>query len=147
MKTQRRRLFRNEECFGSGERDIFQVIWHEVASLWNTDIFKYCLNHYRLSDSLSGTLNLDISIIEEFGERPEDLDEDIKNLVSELSSLTGKQLKFVLWLAEKDAVRTLYQGTEENMSCYEASDVILSDLGLDGILFAYEQPPQPTIIS
>ena len=137
-------LYRNDSCFGSEERNIFEVIRYEVMCLWNTDILKYCLNNYPLSPSLNEALKQDIHIIDQLGEAPDDIDDDIRNLISELSSIKGKNLKFVLWLTEKENVIELYEGNDGNISSYEISDVILSDLGPDGKLYAYESMLEPT---
>ena len=70
-------LYRNDSCFGSGIRDIFEVILYETTCLWNTDILEYCLNNFPLSGDLKNTLRQDINIIKENGERPDDIDLDI----------------------------------------------------------------------
>lgn len=114
-----------------------------MATLSNTDIFEYCLNHYDLPEPLSGRLRLYTQCIELCHVRPDKLYSDIKELVSELSAIAGKPLTHAIWLAEKEAVEVLYDGTQDNMSCYQTSETILSDLGTDGILFAYDKLPQP----
>ena len=140
-------LYRNESCYGSGVRDVIDIIHHEYHALGNTDIFEYCLNNYNLSEGLKENLRQDISWFEsEFqrcGEYPSSLNDDIENLIRELSALTGKEIRYALWLAPENTVRELYDGTDGNIDAYETSEIILSDLGPDGILFAYQDNPNP----
>lgn len=58
-----------------------------------------------------------------------------------LNKKTGKDLKYCLWLADLEAVLKLYKGV--NVDTYETSSVVLSDLGYDGSLYAYEESPTP----
>lgn len=52
-------------------------------------------------------------------------------------------LKYCLWLASKSTVLDLYNASEQDIQKYETSPIILSDLGMDGMLFAYESMPRP----
>ena len=60
---------------------------------------------------------------------------------------TGKDIKYVLWLAEKEVVNSFYKNDGVYLCEYEVSDVILSDLGHDGWLFGYTERPKPSSIS
>lgn len=133
-------LYRNDSYNNSdGEiRKLKDILVYEIFDLENTDILEYCSEHYDLSEPLMNEMN---GIID-----GEELDEDavedlVKRLLTEISSLTGKILRYGLWLAKKDVVMNFYDGDEETISGYYVSDVILSDLGEDGILFAYETFP------
>ena len=140
-------LYRNDSCYGSGVRDVFDVIHHEYHALGNTDIFEYCLNHYNLSEGLKKNLRQDIGWFEnefqKYGEYPCSLNDDIENLIRELSALTGKEIRYALWLASETTVHELYYGDDGNILAYETSDVVLSFLEEDGALFGYPELPKP----
>ena len=144
-------MFRNDTCYGAGVIDLFDIIYYEVTELGNTDILDYCLEHYNLSDSTRvKLLNIEDIIggcnIENNSENPA-YDEfllakdGITSLLEEVSEMAGKCVKYGLWLADKDKVIELYDGNESNISEYEVSDVVLSEL-IDGTLFGYEFPPK-----
>lgn len=65
-----------------------------------------------------------------------------QDLVALVEKATNKRISCVLWLGEKPAVERLYHMDYREMHQYEVSDVILSDLGVDGYLFAYEKKPR-----
>ena len=87
-------------------------------------------------------IDRNIELIQE-GDDPSD--SEIKyiaeEIVKEICEETDKHLRYGLWLAPKKSVIDFYDGTEENINAYPISDVILSDLGDDGKLFAYEYFP------
>ena len=68
-------------------------------------------------------------------------------ILSEIKEVTNKDIKFVLWLAERDAVIKYYGNNgvlaDEHIDEYPISDIILSNLGVDGILFGYEEAVEP----
>ena len=37
----------------------------------------------------------------------------------------------------------MYAYDESSIEAYKVSDIILSDLGIDGVLFAYDEMPEP----
>lgn len=45
-------------------------------------------------------------------------------------------------MADRETVIELYDGTEDNISEYETSEAVISDLGGDGVLFGYEEMPE-----
>lgn len=123
------------------ERNIYKVLDFEINELGNNDILEYCLDNYNLSEELKERIN------DFFDNREDDVLTDntlIKDLINEISKLTGKKLKYCIWLASKEAVEELYDGKEEGNKIeeYDISDgVILSDLDFDGKLFAFENNP------
>ena len=134
--------FRNESAFGSGMRDIYEVITYETTELCNKDIFSYCLSHHKLSRNLKKRLRILLSTDEAIPgiwDRNE-VEKTIYLLVDELKKECKHPLNEVLWLADKDSVLRFYHGNEPNSEIkgYPVSDVILSDLGPEGTLYAYE---------
>lgn len=146
-------LYRTESFSGSGERDFVKVLCFEIYTLGNSDSLDYIINHYNISEELRNQM---VTMIE-------DLENDVlledtsekevlqfcKEILKELNTLLGKNLKYALWLANLDVVIDYYscnQSTEDIYS-YEESDIILSDLKADGKLFAYEELPEGILYS
>ena len=137
-------LYRNDSWSGSKITDIFEVIFYEVYYLRNTDIFSWCVKNYSLSRRLRKSLKENIRLIRnEVGVSTSDIEDDIRDLIKEISDLKGYPLTHALWLAKKEVVESRYGGTEDNMSAYITSVTVLSDLGPDGTLYAYGSLPQP----
>ena len=156
-------LYRTENAYGSGERDLRAIIEYEVFELGNTDIFDYMLKHYDFEKYTlqSGFLNTLQTMREMNGDSdPESVEsfervadnvgkntakkEFVDSVMSLIRYVTGKSIRYGLWLAEKDAVIRFYNNmSKENIDTYRTSDVILSDLNEDGFLFGYEEKPKP----
>lgn len=140
-------LYRTESYSGSGVRDIRDVINYEMAELQNTDIPQYVLGHYALPDELRKELE-DILSLEPTGEYPFTGDRGqllntIDALLKEVGDLKGTPVRYGLWLAPYETVRLRYcQPGGRDIDRYPTSDVILSDLGQDGILFGYGEQPR-----
>lgn len=136
-------MYRSEDSYGSGVRDIIQIMVYEIYELGNTDILEYISEHYLDAEDKKVVAQL-IMMIESGDELSED---DIENLCEELvdkiNKKTNHNLKYALWLADKNVVEDMYAYDTLNIDAYNTSDVILSDLGYDGILFAYDEEPQP----
>lgn len=156
-------LYRTENAYGSGERDLRAIIEYEVFELGNTDIFDYILKHYDFEkyNLQSGFLNTlqtmremsgdsDPESVESFERVADNIGKNtakkafIDSVMDLIRYVTGKSIRYGLWLAEKDAVIRFYNNmSKENIDTYRTSDVILSDLNEDGILFGYEEKPKP----
>lgn len=139
-------LYRDENAFGSGVMKAKDVIMYEITELCNTDILDYCVDKYELSEELDDEIRQLISDMEneeEFDE--DDVESIIDDLLSELEVIFDKKIKYVIWLATKEAVIDLYSNGNEDaeLTAYETSEIILSDLGYDGLLFGYEKKPKP----
>ena len=127
-------------------RDLKEIIEYEMSALFNTDIPRYVLENYDLPDDLGQDLR-DTLALEDTGEYPFLVDrgylqELIERMVEAVGRSVGKTLRYGLWLAGRDAVRQVYGGGDD-IQAYPAGDAILSDLGYDGLLFAYENNPKP----
>lgn len=131
--------------YGSGVIDIEKVVTYEIYELGNTDIADYLLSHYKemLSDKT-------ISFLENIANNDEYLDttdEDtickiVTRTINEINRFKGKKYRYALWLADKDAVISLYGASDDaDIDAYETSDFVLNDLRFDGTLYAYEDVP------
>jgi hypothetical protein len=137
LNKQPKLLYRAESS-SHPERDAISVMMFEIEELENEDIFDYVLDNYKLSDELKES-------IETYMDSSEgNLENILKNMLSEIKTQTGKDIKYALWLAEKETVIDMYDGKENGIDVYETKDgVILSDLGYDGVLFGFEKLPEP----
>lgn len=145
-------MYRSEEVYGSGVRDIKEVIRYEIFELGNTDILIYVTKHYasafsktllrranQLIDALNGCGLLELSISQEV--------QFCRGLIDALNKYFKVSLRYCLWLASKAAVKQYYDvADDETIDAYSTSDYILSDLGESGVLFAYIDLPSPLIL-
>lgn len=135
-------MYRSEDSSGSGVRDIIEVMVFEIYELSNTDILEYVSEHY-FSYNIKRDMHRLINYIENDELSENDIRELCKDIVDEINKNTKHNLKYALWLANKGAVIDMYAYDELNIDAYYTSDIILSDLGYDGILFAYDKEPKP----
>ena len=146
MMEMKKTLFRTETFSGSGVRNFFDVFYYEVFELGNGDIFSYLSSKLPDGDSLKEDLLFYENALSEEG-CIDDSPKDVFDTVSQaVQSIYGKSVQYVLWLAEKENVQKVYGVdplSDEQMDAYHTSDVVLSDLGADGILFGYDECPQP----
>ena len=139
-------MYRTEMSIDSPRKAI-DVMMFEITSLQNEDILDYVVDNYNLPRILKKNIN---DIIDDIEDDEED-DEDIKYMLNEIiyciEEETGVKVNYALWLAEKNAVIEYYEGNERDIYGYDTSNaVILSDLGEEGILFGYEEEPEPVEI-
>lgn len=147
--------FRNPNYAGDGETDPVEVMLFEIMELGNTDIFDTLLESDLIKNSdIIERMRSASEYIEENGgpgyydeddytDDDRDIKELIKSIPDEIARTTGKTINFVLWLASKSDVEARYEGTGDNIIEYPTSDIILSNLGDEGALFAYETRPEP----
>lgn len=137
LNKQPKLLYRSESS-SHPERDAISVMMFEIEELENEDIFDYVLDNYKLSDELKESIKTYMDSSDG------NLESILKNILSEIKTQTGKDIKYALWLAEKETVIDMYDGAENGIDVYETKDgVILSDLGYDGVLFGFEKLPEP----
>lgn len=137
-------LYRSEDSYGSGVRDIIQVMTYEIYELGNTDILEYVCEHYLTGETKNVVTHLIYTIENGEAELSENDIEDLcENIIDEINKKTNHNLKYALWLADKNVVEDMYADDELNIDAYYISDIILADLGYDGILFAYDEEPEP----
>ena len=160
--------YRSELLFGDGYRDAAAVMAHEVFELENTDILTTLRTTILKNSSYAHDLEIleeelttfDISDDDENGDLFElylthdsysDLDcasiQFFETILHEIASITGKSIRYVLWLC--DTKEDVYhydirnELTDADIDVYEESDIILSDMGHDGKLYGYETIPKP----
>ena len=136
-------MYRSEETGGSGVRDIIDVMTFEIYELGNTDILEYVYENYLTPE----TKKIVREIIYEIDNGTSDIQEDeiisiCESIIKEINEQTGHNLKYALWLADYDIVMEIYSYDENTIEAYKTSDIILSDLGRDGILFGYDEEPE-----
>lgn len=132
-------LYRSEECFGSGVREIKAVIAYETSELGNSDIWEYCLEKYQLSPRTRQLAAGIISTLDAGGCVFELLDEAIESLILDLTSSFGFEPRYCVWLSDYDSV-SYYYG-KPTTKC-QPSSAILSDLEDEGTLYAYFDEPE-----
>jgi len=137
LNKQPKLLYRAESS-SHPERDAISVMMFEIEELENEDIFDYVLDNYKLSDELKENIKAYMDSSDG------NLENILKNMLSEIKTQTGKDIKYALWLAEKETVIEMYDGAENGIDVYETKDgIVLSDLGYDGVLFGFEKLPEP----
>ena len=134
-------MYRSEDSYGSGVRDILDVMTYEIYELKNIDIPDYILNNYLQNTNIQGTVEKLVDDVEAFDE--EEVYKICKLMIKEINKQTDHDLKYALWLADKSVVLDMYAYDSLNVDAYETSDIILSNLGADGVLFAYDYEPEP----
>lgn len=150
--------YRTETFSGTGERDAVEVMAFETFELGNTDIL-YHLEQGLLHDS--GELGVCcLDFIEHLNNQGLIQDSEwvefgfengiafYKEVLAEIQRMTGFEIKYALWLADKDVVIDKgYDGygldmdSEDDFDCYEVGPVVLSDLGSAGVLYGYTEMP------
>lgn len=146
-------LYRTESAYGSGVRNITHVICYEVFSLGNTDILRYLLDHYcncfdtvlqqEMTNICSDIEECTAFFVDNLGDEHLAI---VNQVVKSINTYYDVDLKYCLWLADKSVVQRLYDGCDEDIEAYHTSQYILSNLGEDGVLFAYEENPTPVAL-
>ena len=149
--------YRTEELFGEGYRDAASVMAHETFYLSNTDILdtlsqtlfqntEYSKELKHMSDVIN--CEVDDEKTEQFLDaafNDEKLGIDyFNNILKEIKKITKKDIKYVLWLCDSiEDIKKEYEINESFISfdVYEKSDIVLSDLGVAGKLYGYENKP------
>jgi len=149
--------FRSEAYSGSGERDLDEVLHHEFFALCNNDIaatlveqyyYRYCRpENQEAWDTIKFYAEYDW---EAEGDDPWfELKYDLLEAIPKvLHDIVGKDVKYCLWVAEKDFVAQHYaSGKTNEIDCYDLSKhvAVLSDLGQEGCLLAFLQCPKPIV--
>ncbi len=138
--------YRSESVYGEGFTDAVSVITHEVDDLDNVDILSTLadtvLTGTKLGDTLTKTVDDPEMLDELLGENPEKFVRD--QLLPAVRQATGVDIKYVLWLCATAAdVVDIYNAAPEDVIAYPVGDVVLSDLGQDGLLYGYAEKPEP----
>ena len=146
--------YRNNDLYGGGSTLITKVMRYEIFELGNKDILCY-MNHYNNAfNDQTKTLMKKLINEEDMGfddiEKQEIFCEDI---LHQLNVNMDKHLRYCLWLTDMQGMKEHYlddyKNTEDatiesvisNISAYETG-FILSDLGTEGKLYAYQEMPK-----
>ena len=142
--------YRTETFSGEGFRDAAEVMAFETFELGNTDIPEYLCSHQLKGSSLAPALE---SITRELDDNGfvddmswEEKVDFFRDVLEDLSKVTGANITHALWLAGPDTVLNFYGKDFTPDSCidaYEPGPVILTDLGYDGTLYGYDHEPYP----
>lgn len=150
--------YRTEAFSGLGEREAAKVMAFETFELGNTDILE-CLEKELLHNSgaLRGRCLDFIDYLSNSGSvKPDEWAEFgfedgvafFRDVLAEIKKVTGLDIQYVLWLADKETVTDRgYEGygrdmaDDEDFESYQVGPVVLSDLGWDGTLYGYEVSP------
>ena len=147
--------YRCDSIYGDGYKDAIPVIAHEIFVLNNTDILdtlaETILTNSLLKEnieSLSKAISEDIeseelnNFLDEAYDNPEISYDYIKTILNEIKNVTGEDIKYVLWLCDtkEDVQRYAINEkiSDDEISIYNISDVVISDIGKDGKLYGYE---------
>lgn len=131
-------LYRTETAYGSGVRDLRGVIEYEIIELGNTDIIETLLDTFKVTEEQDRKLNKYLDNFE--------YEDEVVDICMDIIRNKYPQAKYALWLADKDTVKSLYGGSDEDIDAYEIEyEMPISDLGYDGKLFVYSKEPKPIV--
>ena len=142
--------FRSEITFGEGYREVVPVLCWETFELGNSDILLTLANGLLKNSPLKKQL---LSFSEDLNKNgfiadfPEEQQlQFFTEVISEINSFTKKNIKYCLWLADLDGVKSYCLNdtelSDDDIDVYEESDVILSNIDFDGCLYGYETLPK-----
>lgn len=152
--------YRSETLFGEEYRDAAPVMAHETFELGNTDICRTLRDTILKGSEIANDLETLEEYLNNGGSDEENakaieamFDEEalqvefFQKVLDEIEKRTGKKINYCLWLADdpKDlqgyciGEQELY---DEDIDCYEETDIVLSDIGSDGKLYGYEEYPK-----
>ena len=145
--------YRSEQAFGSGERNIVDVLWYEIHELGNYDMLddiRQRLSDPVLVEELIGYQQEmeDTGFVDDMSE--DELKEFYQRCLDDINRVCQKDYKYCLWLASKDTVADYYLQNDTGnaeISAYYPSDFVLTDLGYDGRLYFYEEMPEEAFVS
>lgn len=142
--------YRTETFSGIGPRDAAEVMAFETFELGNTDIPEYLCSHQLKGSSIAPALE---SITRELDDNGfvDDMSwgekvDFFREVLEDLSKVTGVNISHALWLADSDTVLNFYGKdltTASYIDAYEPGPVVLTDLGHDGTLYGYDHDPYP----
>lgn len=133
-------LYRTETIYGSGVRNLRDVIEFEILDLGNIDIPDTLLRTFK-------TTKDERDILEDFIDNSEIYQEDNKEKIVDICLNIIKReypnAKYCLWLADKDVVKDFYDGTDDDIDAYKIEiDKPISNLGYEGQLYLYTKLPR-----
>lgn len=144
--------YRTESFAGSGERNAAEVMAYETFSLGNVDILETMEKEFLCAPELRDRCIDFIDKLQNDGYVEGFSEQDgvnfFKEVLNEISEVTGHNIKYALWLADRETVTGKESGCygkdmydEADFECYEVGPVVLSELGFDGTLYGYAELP------
>lgn len=139
---------RIETAYNGQNRNIESVLMYEILYLHNNDIFDTLVQNKRLSKHIRTTMKECSNQIKRTGllqNTKAQIHVLISKLIFELNQIYKSDIKYCLWLADEKDVVQLYarENQTETISYYNESNIVLSDLGQIGVLYAYNDDPTP----
>ena len=133
--------YRNPQYYGSNITDCKQVLKYEIMELENVDILYDSYYQFVIENATTQIPSMTIAELENaynnYDENTIDIAlEEITNSIGQLLRDDNPQ---VLWLATKEAVENLYEGTIYIEAYSVEEGICIVDLGYDGCLFAFPQ--------
>lgn len=133
---------------GVRERNPVKVMAFEMVELDNTDIVEYLLNNHLVQQKANKDFleNIIKGICPYTDYDDNACLQQCEDIIKDIEHTVNRSIRYVLWLTEPAAIDECYAFSEEDgyeIDGYQISDIVLSDLGYDGTLYAYEQNPVP----
>ncbi len=143
-------LYRTEAFGGSGVRDAVEVMRFEIFELNNSDILDTLRSGILANHPVSSVLDSFISELAKNG-CIDGLSEAVqrrfcRELLWAVKDVTGKDVRYALWLTDKETIASFYgrdMASGEDYDAYEPGPVMLSGPNSDGDLYGYEEMPEP----
>ena len=134
--------YRTETTYGSGIRNLREILDFEIIELGNVDIPATIIKNFPMKN------NFEKMLLNHFVEEPERYSRkqkyDIIKLCQSIILRKYPKAKYALWLADREIVKSLYGGTEEDIDEYKIEYTTpISDLGSEGKLYLYSELPEP----
>lgn len=142
--------YRTESFSGTGSRDAAEVMAFETFELGNTDIPEYLCSYQLKGSSIAPALETITKELDDNGFVDdmswEEKVDFFREVLEDLSKVTGVNTTHALWLADPNTVLNFYGKDltpDSYIDAYEPGPVILTDLGHDGTLYGYDHEPYP----
>ncbi len=142
--------YRTEAFSGSGVRDAVEVMRFEIFELNNSDILDTLCSGILANHPVSSVLDSFISELAKNG-YIDGLSEAVqrrfcRELLWAVKDVTGKDVRYALWLTDKETIASFYgrdMASGDDYDAYETGPVMLSGPNGDGDLYGYEVMPEP----
>lgn len=139
--------YRTEESPYSSPRKAAEVMAYETFEMGNDDILFTLANSLLKLSKLRTECRAFLDELEREGFIDDfSFDDGVafyQSVLAEIKNVTGVEVEYALWLADKQVVKEFYGGSELDTYAYEIGPVILSELGRDGTLYGYATYPLP----
>ena len=150
MCQEKQILYRTETFSGSGERDAIEVMRYEIFELNNSDILDTLFEGILAKHPIAGRIEKLLNELDDNGYIDDVSETEQRSFLLEVlqsvKDVTGKDIKFALWLTDKDKIASFYgrdMCDATDYDAYEVGPVMLSGLNGDGNLYGYETLPKP----